>query len=1286
MSEPITMAFLKGVLTAIIKSAAKIGTDNLKKNYHYVQLLNEFGFKKPEDNFDSIYIHSIILFASNGEKDDELVKLFLEDEVKKAFIRSYKLYDFTGFDREINHQLHVNPLVNSIKNWTEVPREEIEQFKEIFKQLNQHILSPTDSFIINEIKDNNIKHHDISLEILNEVKKLTNPNTGDLTEELNKEYKARLDQIKAQIDNEIVEGSLQNLIDLKDRNWEKFNEITKYRVLTNIGICYLKLSKVKESAPFFVDALQYKPNDKEALSNAANGYLFNEEITKAIEIAEKLKQIDSLKSLAIKIRAGQYEEIELEEILKETDKKNEDTLLAATNFYVNKQMYEEAEKHCNELVTENDSRIIYKEFYAQIITNLYGNQNHFVVREIISSNASLFINKAIEFCSECWKYYSKTDLRESKLYILVHKSLLFHLIRDDEKALETIDLVLAENENDDYALKHKGMYLATLNKHEQAIKAYLKAQDKGKDIIGLLAISYQLNGQQTEALELLESAVKDNVSNDSFTKNIYSLLLNSYRNSIDEEFEKARLLIENALQKFPDDVTILSDISAYYAIFPQLGDSKTILDKALFIAKTTKVSNKDLLILSDELIRQERIEEAVEIKESFVDTSINNPITYNLANLYYKLGRKEKALEIYSKLREEYGVIEGVTKNEIRIYQEIGDYKKAGIVATQYVQHFDDINAKIVLNGINIRLENYREVEEFLNETIDFSILNLSEIHTLIAQMFKMNMSQKAINLVYELKRNFDNKDFNELYMQTVFTSEENQKNKFLESKTVELDTVVFLKEKSGNVFYYVLENRNTKLLKPNEINSEHPIFNKIIGKKVGDIIKYESHEFVTDTYEIVEIKHKLIHSFNESMEKISTVYKGQSEFISMDSSELLEGRLPKFIELQMEKGEKRSQQIQSIIEDYYYTHKCTIGSLASITGNHPISVWTDLTNNNKIGVQVCLGNKEELDDAISIVNQKKELCVDFISLITIYQLNDVRDCLINKFGKLKITHSVYDLVKELLEKEVIFSSGESMTLYAKKGKKFFTSRTAEEKKEQINNLKSFIQWIKDFCEIEPCKALLKLDSSTIEEQNKIFHKSFYETCLLAKEKNYLLVSDDYTFRRICKEEFQLDGVWTQILLMNLVADNSITIEQYHKSLIFLNNHNYKHTAIDANTLFYIIEQSEWETNNDFRNAIKVLQGNNSTPNSIIVAVQFLSFLLNNQKATIDQKRKIIRLVIQEYLTSRSIFNHIIWIRESVRILFRNEYYKMDFILKELDDYINVLNKTIGNGKNLFKG
>jgi hypothetical protein len=138
------------------------------------------------------------------------------------------------------------------------------------------------------------------------------------------------------------------------------------------------------------------------------------------------------------------------------------------------------------------------------------------------------------------------------------------------------------------------------------------------------------------------------------------------------------------------------------------------------------------------------------------------------------------------------------------------------------------------------------------------------------------------------------------------------------------------------------------------------------------------------------------------------------------------------------------------------------------------------------------------------------------------------------------------------------------------------------------------LEWTKDNCNVLPCNRALQLNRRYKDELDRLIGRSFVDTALIASEKGNLLFSDDERYRSFMKVEFNVDGVWTQALLLYALHINKIDKSTYNNLIIKLAWGNYKHTSIDSSTLIEAARQSNWEPKTPYTGVLKVLNGNNS--------------------------------------------------------------------------------------------
>ncbi len=135
-----------------------------------------------------------------------------------------------------------------------------------------------------------------------------------------------------------------------------------------------------------------------------------------------------------------------------------------------------------------------------------------------------------------------------------------------------------------------------------------------------------------------------------------------------------------------------------------------------------------------------------------------------------------------------------------------------------------------------------------------------------------------------------------------------------------------------------------------------------------------------------------------------------------------------------------------------------------------------------------------------------------------------------------------------------------------------------------VELLKNLIKWIRENCEIIPCTAALQMNQLRKRELDDMLQPLFMDTLLIASQPGYLLLSDDGQLRTYAKTNFnsdagtnfQIDGVWTQVVLEHCLNQNALDKNEYNKMVIQLVCFHYYHTEFDIDTLMEALKQANW--------------------------------------------------------------------------------------------------------------
>ena len=606
----------------------------------------------------------------------------------------------------------------------------------------------------------------------------------------------------------------------------------------------------------------------------------------------------------------------------------------------------------------------------------------------------------------------------------------------------------------------------------------------------------------------------------------------------------------------------------------------------------------DIVELADQLYIHEQFKEAATLYEKLADTSQNSQLTRWLIKSYYGAGEIGKALEICQKLREKYGPIENISEMEVVIYEEIGDMKQAETVCKEYLNQFPtDYDMRIRLGMVLFRSNNEVEIDNVLNSFSDFKNFSFLKDLSLeacfqLAQLHQIRLQpEKALKIMYEVRRtHFDNPNAHLRYI-GIFLFVEKKIPDVLNPTQVEKDTAVQINI-SDQDYWYIIEERHDVDIARNELDVNDPFAKQLLGKKKNVVVRIGEK-----TVKIVDIKSKFSYAFQESFRKYEPLFPTDQgmERVKIETSDAINDK-ERFKPV-TNRVDRHHEYILKI-EKLYMEENITIGCFTNLVGSNSLDTWGSLMSNPELGIRCSISDIEERSSILNRFNHSKpKLVVDIISLITLHSL-DAADTVVSAFGKLCIAQSTIDELQSIIsEREGMWSKREGM-IVGKEGNQYIKQIIKpEETKQGIEYLKNIIHWIRENCEVGQATAGSQMNQLRRRELNDMLQQHFLDTVLLASQPGHLLFSDDGRLRHYAKTSlnsdagtnFQIDGVWTQVLLEHCVKKNLLDKTDYDEMTIKLVCSRYYHTQFDADLLMEVAKRSNWKLSEPYNNFVLAL-------------------------------------------------------------------------------------------------
>ena len=1052
-----------------------------------------------------------------------------------------------------------------------------------------------------------------------------------------KEHHAEIDNAQNLLKNHKPTTAFELLETLKKRTWKDASDDLKFSILTNMASAQFALNNEQDAAKLLLRAFQYDSEDEKALSNRALAHLLLGETEYAADYAKQTLAKNPSNTDAYVILVGiSAEEEPLDEVIaKVPDYLHDSPQIAYAISELAKQRENfEAAKRWGEIMVSQDQGNApdFKAAFATILINQVLEDNLAVGTSQLYESQKGQLQRAIGFLNEAWDCVSKTELKDYRADWIINRGIAHFHLGELTKATEDLDTALEIEKSNPILIKDRALLAFECGDIPKAVELLEKIQSAPEVpeapiiLTNILFASEHLD----EAITKLNDFLQTDLSPELQEKASH-LLIDVY--IADKRFDDALEISITMRESTPMSIANLVDAARIYSANKKRDEAIALLKEAYNYVQDG-AEFLDIVMLAAQLYIHELFKEAATLYEKLADTNLNSELTQWLIKSYYSAGEIGKALEICQKLREKYGPLENISVMEVVIYEEIGDINQAETVCKEYLNKFPtDYDMRIRLGMILIRSSKETEVDNVLDnfsEIKDFSYLKDLSLEgcfelTLLHQI--RLQPEKALQIMYEVRRtHFNNPDAHLLYIQ-VFLSVEKEIPEVLKPTQVEKDTAVKINI-SDEDYWYIIEERVDADIKRDERDVNNPFAQQLIRKNIKDEVSLGKKMSGPKTGKIVDIKSKFSYAYQESFriyEHLFPLDQGMDN-IKIDDSEEIDDK--KRFQQMFEMIDRRQDRINKI-EELYKGKNITIGCFTNLVGSNSLDTWGSLMGNPDLGIRCSIDDIEERSNVLNLFNHSNpKLVVDIISLITLHSL-DAADIVVSAFGKLCIAQSTIDELQSIIsEREGMWSKREGM-IVGKEGNQYVKQIiNPEETKQGIEYLKNIIHWIRNNCEVGQATAGSEMNQLRRRELNDMLQQHFLDTVLLASQPEHLLFSDDGRLRHYAKTSlnsdagthFQIDGVWTQVLLEHCVKQNLLDKADYDEMTIKLVCSRYYYTMFDADLLMEVAKRSNWKLSEPYNSFVLALGEERMNGHTALdVSVDFL-FTLWDESIPFRQK------------------------------------------------------------------
>jgi tetratricopeptide (TPR) repeat protein len=996
------------------------------------------------------------------------------------------------------------------------------------------------------------------------------------------------------------------LLKLKTDKWNELNDAEKYKLLANLGICYLSIYEEDKAANHFIESLQFNLKSDAALSLAALGYEIDNKTEEAKKLIIQALDINPKSILAYSVKIAVYKnELDFQDLLESIpiDLREKCEIAYGLGRLARKKGdFHNAIKWTQISLdsTERNTAEIKAFLGATIIES--ANDQYAFLSDQITNDTTNKLRDAIRILTEAWDEVKDSELRSVFSWILLNRGTARKILKQLPEAYE--DIKEANKCHSDYeSLKHLALIAFENDKYDEVFDT-LSSMEREADVdqfneVNLLRAEVYLKKEDLNGVkETVNIILKNNPSSNVrvAVNQILTIALVEKKN-----FEEAVKICKTNINSEPENIHYQIQAAKVYLAQGEKELAKEHYDKAYGLINDH--SEKIVIqMLAVELYKIGQVSNAIKLLERITDLDIYSDLSLLLIKAYNKNGDRKKVLDACNSILKSYGPISQITELKSHIYESIKDFPNAIATCEEYLKIYpDDQYIKIRLALIYGLMQNFDKVKSIIKDInhIDTSLPYLMRFQ-LALLFYDIGDGSRSNEIAYETRRDFFN--IGDAHMKYVGFSMQTRKSSedYLNVEIVSRDIAVKIENETQTQSVYIIEERDVIYPDRNELKISDELAQKLLSKKTGDIVEI-SGSFAPIKLKIISVMHKYVYAFQQSMQLLGEKFtdtKGLQTFTIGSSGNTKEDLKPIFDGL--DQSEKRELQIRN----FYIDHKLTIGAIANFQHVSPIKIWGAVVTTEEYGIFTS-GPTNEYVRGKELLNGKTSILIDLISLLTLNSLKKLQ--LLNLIPNAKvISQSTIDLLNNFLHDLNSMKSDGFMNVSKIKGNYVRTVITKEDIEEEIQNFTNLVDWCKQNLKILPCNEALNINSHKKEELDNLIGDCFADSILTAREKTCILLCEESLLRHFAKNENSVEGI-SLFLLFNYLRELDLLTKEELDDLIFsLISLNYKDLPVDSGVLLKAAVKAKYQLIPPFTWAVKGIASSYfSIDYSVKIAVDF---------------------------------------------------------------------------------
>jgi tetratricopeptide (TPR) repeat protein len=1001
------------------------------------------------------------------------------------------------------------------------------------------------------------------------VQSLTSRNTGD-------EIDSEINEARDLVTKRGFQVATLQLNQIQRRRGDKLSARQKFRVLSNLGASALGSGHAEAAAKFFLDALQWQPDDEQAKVNEVLAYLLVHDLStchaKATALRREYPGSSRLSALWLtsapkEIRLGALES-EINSILR-TDAEVSAALARRSLIDLN---FDKAREYA-----ESAARSAPKWCEPYLILSQVSLGLALYNQFAISTKRSAQEKSLLEAEAGCTKALdlarTAKDEPTEKMALVLRGDIRLMLKKMDEATSDAEEAYRLDAEDSRVMLAMAQVRLASGRSNEGILfleRIYRLQPDPNIAFMFGKALTQRgaegdletaVNVLLQVALQEIPAEIRPAVATQTFQ------CLAKKKDWMGAEAYLSRI------SEFLDPV-ITETIRGYLAHYQNQPEEarRHALEAQCRLTPEWNGDTKDYL--ANLLMLIGRPGEALPLWQDLFNTDPN--FDYGkLLNCAARLQRDDIVLQTFDTLHER-----GISEWNLLEF-EISYLEKYKInVAIERLQVFIEQNpgdkiAQLRLSMIGLRLNKPELIRGRSEDMPAVEKLPLDYIRPAVQIMKYAGDPNEAVYYAYRfLRANFNEIEAHQALIISMMPGV------CAPDIPSELEVVVpgaavcYQEPSKGSETWVVLEDTDKLNTDFEEISVSSERAAGLLGKKVGETAVIAKGHFQDRLATIVRILPKYVRRVQDSSGEMQVRFGAASsvESIRIEQSQN-NSDLPKGFEVILASVEKRAAAVAGARE-IYNTTPASLHWFGTCFGRNAYEALMSLALEEGQQIKCCFGSPQERTQGIRALQTAKAVIVDISALATLRLLHLEKVLSSAKFHFI-ISQRSWVALQEMLFDARAFS-GPGGTLLIKDGKPMIYEQTAEEKAERNQEDKEFVELIERVTEVKSAPGLAAVEPTRRGAIEKFFGAYGAESIVLASDPDYVLWTDDLIEAQTAAQEFGSRRVWTQLVLEVLAEAGLITVDEYSEASARLIGMGFAATMFGGDSVIAALRLTRW--------------------------------------------------------------------------------------------------------------